>query len=191
MTSRAMMKRLTILLVLFSATTLYAASAQPRPEAWAQPIETRNLKNFFKLDDHVYRSTQPDEKGFVYLNTLGIKNILNLRNYHNDDPGPKTPGLNLSRVHMDAGKIKTADVVAALRFIRQSEGPVLIHCWHGSDRTGTISAMYRIVFQNWPKEEAISELTLGGFGYHSIYKNIPEFIRQADINEIKQKVFAP
>jgi len=31
----------------------------------------------------------------------------------------------------------------------------------------------------------------GGFGYHSIYKNIPEFVRQADVNDIRQKVFAP
>jgi len=192
MTTRSMMKRLTVLLVLFSAATLHAASPpQSRPETWAQPIETKNLKNFYKLDDHVYRSAQPSEEGFEYLKTLGIKNILNLRDYHNDDPGSKKPGLNLYRIEMDAGKIKTADVVAALRFIKQSEGPVLIHCWHGSDRTGTISALYRIVFQNWSKEDAIDELIHGGFGYHSIYKNIPEFIRQADINAIKQKVLAP
>jgi protein tyrosine/serine phosphatase len=186
-----MMKRLTILLVLFSVTTLYAASPQLRPETWAQPVETTSLKNFYKLDDHVYRSAQPDEEGFEYLKTLGIKNILNLRDYHNDDPGTKKPGLNLFRVPMDAGTIKTDDIVTALRFIKHSEGPVLIHCWHGSDRTGTISALYRIVFQNWSKEDALDELMHGGFGYHAIYKNIPEFIRQTDINDIKQKVFAP
>lgn len=186
-----MMNRLTVLLVLFSATTLSAASLQPRPEAWAQPIETRSLENFYKLDDHVYRSAQPNKEGFAYLKALGIRNILNLRDYHNDDPGSKKSGMNLFRIEMDAGKIKTADVVAALRFIKQSEDPVLIHCWHGSDRTGTISALYRIVFQNWSKEEALDELMHGGFGYHSIYKNIPEFIRQADIKDIKQKVFAP
>ena len=191
MTTSSMMKRLTILLVLFSATTLSAALPQPRPETWAQPIENKNLKNFYKLDEHVYRSAQPSETGFEYLKTLGIKNILNLRDYHNDQPGSKKPGMNLFRVQMDAGKIKTADVVSALRFIKQSEGPVLIHCWHGSDRTGTISALYRIVFQNWSKENAIDELMHGGFGYHSVYKNIPEFIRQADVKEIKQKVFAP
>lgn len=191
MTARSMMKRLTIVLVLFSATTLNAAAPQARPETWARPIETKNLKNFYKLDEHVYRSAQPDENGFAYLKTLGVTSILNLRDYHNDDPGSKKPDLNLFRVPMDAGKLKTAEVVAALRFIRQSEGPVLIHCWHGSDRTGTISALYRIVFQNWSKEEALDELMHGGFGYHAIYKNIPEFIRQADIKEIKQKVFAP
>ncbi len=139
----------------------------------------------------MYRSAQPDEEGFAYLQALGVKNILNLRDNHKDDPGPNKPGLNLYRVPMDAGKIQAADVIAALRFIKQSEGPVLIHCWHGSDRTGTISALYRIVFQNWSKEEALDELMHGGFGYHSIYKNIPEFIRQADIMKIKQTVFAP
>jgi protein tyrosine/serine phosphatase len=184
------MKHLTLLLVLFSVSTLYAATPQPRPDTWAQPVETANLKNFYKLDEHVYRSAQPDEAGFAYLKTLGITNILNLRDYHNDDPGPKKPGLNLYRVPMDAGKIKTADVVAALRFIKQSEGPVLIHCWHGSDRTGMISALYRIVFQNWSKEDALDELMHGGYGYHALYKNIPEFIKQADINDIKRKVFA-
>jgi tyrosine-protein phosphatase SIW14 len=185
------MNRFTLLLVLLSVTTLYAATPQTRPETWAQPIETTSLKNFYKLDDHVYRSAQPDEKGFEYLKTMGIRNILNLRDYHNDDSGTKTPGMNLFRVPMDAGTIKTVDVVAALRFIKRAEGPVLIHCWHGSDRTGTISAFYRIAFLNWPKEDAINELVQGGFGYHSIYKNIPDFIRQADIKVIRQQVLAP
>jgi len=192
MTPRSIiMKHLTRLLVLCTVSTLYAATPQPRPDTWAQPVETVNLKNFYKLDEHVYRSAQPDAAGFEYLQALGITNILNLRDYHTDDPGPKKPGLHLYRVPMDAGKIKTADVVAALRFIKRSEGPVLIHCWHGSDRTGTISALYRIVFQNWSKEDALDELMNGGYGYHAIYKNIPEFIRQADIKEIKQKVLSP
>jgi hypothetical protein len=56
MTPRSMLKRLTILLVLFSITTLYAASPQTRPETWEQPMETTSLKNFYKLDGHVYRS---------------------------------------------------------------------------------------------------------------------------------------
>jgi len=46
------------------------------------------------------------------------------------------------------------------------------------------------VFQNWSKEEAIEELMNGGYGYHAMYKNIPEFIRAADIESIRQRVFA-
>jgi hypothetical protein len=51
--------------------------------------------------------------------------------------------------------------------------------------------MYRIVFQGWLKDEAIDELMHGGYGYHAVYENIPEYIRKADIAAIKMKVFAP
>ena len=76
----------------------------------------------------------------------------------------------------------------ALRIIRMADGPVLIHCWHGSDRTGLISAMYRVLYQNWSKDEAIDELMKGGYGYHSLYRNIPEYIRKVDIPNIRKMV---
>lgn len=91
---------------------------------------------------------------------------------------------------METGEIKTAQVVEALRIIRNADGPIVIHCWHGADRTGLISALYRIVFQGWTKEEAIDELMHGGFGYHPIYKSGPEYIEKADIDTIKKQVMA-
>jgi protein tyrosine phosphatase (PTP) superfamily phosphohydrolase (DUF442 family) len=161
-----------------------------RPEKWATPVSSEHIENFYRIDDKVYRSAQPNKKGFQELKTLGIKNVLSFRDHHSDDEGEDL-GLNLYRVKMEAGDVATGKVVEALRIIRNSEGPVLIHCWHGSDRTGLISAMYRIVFQGWSKDEAIEELMHGGYGYHSLYKNITEFIRQADIEEIRKQVHAP
>ena len=59
------------------------------------------------------------------------------------------------------------------------EGPVLVHCKHGADRTGCIVALYRIVFQSWSKEAAIDEMHNGGYGFiaymiisQSIYKTV-------------------
>ncbi len=167
-----------------------SATVSQRPGTWATPVHSEHLKNFYKIDDKVYRSGQPHKKGFQELATLGIKNVLSFRDYHSDEDG-KDLGLSLYRVKMDAGDITTEKVVEALRIIKNSDGPILIHCWHGSDRTGLVSAMYRIVFQDWSREEAIDELMHGGYGYHSLYKNIPEFIRQADIETIKKQVLAP
>lgn len=164
------------------------AKDQDRPAAWATPVHAEHLKNFYKLDDKVYRSAQPGKKGFKELTTLGIRNVLSFRDYHSDDEG-KDFGLNLYRIKMEAGDITAEKVVEALRVIRNAQGPILIHCWHGSDRTGLVSAMYRIVFQGWSRENALEELMNGGYGYHSLYKNIPEFIRQADVEKIKQAVF--
>ncbi len=167
-----------------------STTSSQRPSAWATPVRSDNLQNLYQLDDKVYRSAQPDKKGFQELKNIGVKNVLNLRDYHSDNDG-KGSGLNLYRVKMEAGDITTEQVTDALRIIRNAEGPILIHCWHGSDRTGLVSAMYRIVFQGWSKEDAIDELMNGGYGYHAMYKNIPEFIRQADVERVKQSVFAP
>jgi hypothetical protein len=51
--------------------------------------------------------------------------------------------------------------------------------------------MYRIVFNHWPKEDAIDEMVNGGFGFHPMYENIVQYIRSADVDRIKEKVFAP
>ncbi|MEJ2688828.1 MAG: dual specificity protein phosphatase family protein [Deltaproteobacteria bacterium] len=167
------------------------AKTGTRPANWAAPVPSEHLKNFYKLDDKVYRSAQPNEKGFRELKTFGIRNVLSFRDYHSDDEAEGTH-LRLFRVKMDAGDFSDEQVIEALRIIRNAEGPILIHCWHGSDRTGLISAMYRIVFQGWSKEDAIDELMNGGYGYHSLfYKNIPEYIRTVDIEKVKKEVQAP
>lgn len=189
--TRLIVKQIAFLFILLWATALSAADIQQRPAQWAQPVEAAELKNFFRLDDKVFRSAQPDRKGFEAAYQLGIRNVLNLRNYHSDDSKAKGTGLKLYRVKMEAGEFGFETVVKALRIIRESEGPVLIHCWHGSDRTGAVSALYRIVFQGWSKEDAIEELINGGYGFHSIYGNIPQFIRDADIDGIKKRVFEP
>jgi protein tyrosine phosphatase (PTP) superfamily phosphohydrolase (DUF442 family) len=166
-------------------------ASEERPTAWAVPLPSDQLNNFYRLDAKVYRSAQPGDEGFAELKSRGIRDVLSLREYH-ADTGSETAGLNLYRVKMAAGSVTTSQVVEALRIICHSEGPILIHCWHGSDRTGLISAMYRIVFQNWDKEAALAELSEGGYGYHAFfYRNIPEFIRSADIEAIRTAVLAP
>ena len=177
----------TLLIITLSASLLPAAATAPRPESWAKPVTAEHLRNFYQLDEKVYRSAQPGKKGFQELRSVGIRNVLSFRDYHSDDDGKKF-GLSLYRVKMEAGDISDDKVIEALRIIRDADGPILIHCWHGSDRTGLISAMYRIVFQNWSREAALDELMNGGYGYHSLYKNIPEYVRKADIEAIKKQV---
>lgn len=181
-----------LLFVIVGYAAIPAAADQPiRPAEWATPVQSASLRNFFRLDEKVYRSAQPDRRGFEELKRLGIRNVLNFRDHHADDRGAKGLGLTLYRVKMEAGEIKDEQVAEALRIIRTAKGPIAIHCWHGSDRTGLISAMYRILYQSWSKEEAIEELMKGGYGYHSLYRNIPEYIRKVNIECIRQRVSAP
>jgi hypothetical protein len=64
-------------------------------------------------------------------------------------------------------------------------GPFLIHCQHGADRTGLMSAMYRILEQGWTPEDALKELIDGGYGYHSMWKNIVRYVRSATSRKLR------
>lgn len=181
--------------LLFMLCCLSAAYAQQevRQEFTAEKITLpeSKLKNLYCIDEGVYRSEQPTKKDFMILEMFGVKEILNLRRWHSDeDEVDENSSLILHRVKTNAHSIDTNDFVEVLRIIRNRQGPILIHCRHGSDRTGAIVAMYRIVFQGMSKEDAIKEMKDGDFGFHGIYVNIVRTIRKADIDAIKAKVFA-
>jgi hypothetical protein len=48
--------------------------------------------------------------------------------------------------------------------------------------------MYRIIFQNWNKDQAIEEMKRGGYNYHWFYPGLITYIQNADINHIKEQV---
>lgn len=93
-------------------------------------------------------------------------------------------------IPLNTGKITEQDLIRILTVIRDAPKPLLIHCWHGSDRTGCAVAAYRIVFENWSVEDAITELMKPEYGHHkAIYKNIPALLRTADWKRIKKIIF--
>ena len=65
-----------------------------------------------------------------------------------------------------------------------------MHCQHGSDRTGTIIALYRMVIQNWSKEQAIAEMIQPKFGFHGVWKNIIRYLNRVDVVSMREKVLA-
>lgn len=151
-------------------------------------LSDSELTNLYKIDSNVYRSEQPSSADFKALEKYGIKESLNLRNRHSDDDEARGTGVKLHRVKMKAHSVSEAQLIRALRIVKNRKAPIVIHCHHGSDRTGVVCALYRIVFQNVSKEDAIREMTEGGFGFHRIYKNLIRRIREADIERIKKEV---
>ncbi len=83
-------------------------------------------------------------------------------------------------------------VIEVMRMLKKTEnGPFLIHCQHGADRTGLMSAMYRRIYHGWSAEDALRELTDGGYGYHSIWKNIQKYVRNADVEKLRAEIDKP
>lgn len=145
------------------------------------------LHNLHRVDAHVWRSSQPDAVGFQELKSAGIGEVLSLRHYHGDEH--LADGLVLHRVPMDAERIRDADIVAALRVLTRADKPVLVHCWHGSDRTGIVVAMYRMVVQGWSREKAIAELNDPAYGHHAgAYPNIRRYLETVDVERIRREL---
>ncbi len=152
--------------------------------------------NFHRVNENLYRSGQPDEDEFKSLCTFnGIRSVLNLRENNSDKD--EIDAVNFSRnekiklyeIPLDTGNITEQDLYKILTVIRDAPQPLLIHCWHGSDRTGCAVAAYRIVFENWKEEEAIAELMKPEYGHHkNIYTNIPALLRKADWQKIKTTI---
>lgn len=147
-------------------------------------------QNFHQVSPELYRSAQPDAAQMHTLEQRGIKTVLSLRQWNDDDSEAKGTRLVLRRVPINAAVINDEKVVSALREIRFAQKPLLVHCWHGSDRTGLVVAMYRLVFENASKADALAELRKPQYGYHEqYYAGIARYISRVDVNQLQQRVF--
>lgn len=180
------------LAAIVSAEPAAAAAGPARPVAWAEPVAGTTLGNCFRVGADLYRSHQPQGDDLPALQALGIRSLLDLRRHHADDPRFARAGLVLLREGMRAGDVSVAELIRALRQFRAAPKPVLVHCRHGSDRTGFFIAGYRIVCEGWSADAAIDELRRGGYGYHAVwYPNIVRVLRSLDVAAVRRRVFAP
>ena len=167
-------------------------SASPRPDAWAKPLSRPGLPNLNQITPDLYRSAQPTAEGMKELKSMGVKTVLNLRAGHSDEDLAGQTGLAIERLKLKTWSVDDEAVAQALRVMTdKSRAPLLVHCQHGADRTGVMCAAYRVVVQNWDKEEAIREMTEGGYGFHSVWQNLIQRIRDMDVEAIRRKLNAP
>lgn len=167
------------------------ASAPARPTSWAQPVAAEGVKNLYKVTDGLYRGAQPGAKGMRALERLGIKTIVNLRGWFSDADEIEGTKLRLIEVGMSAGRVDEEKLIVVLRALNDPSGaPYFVHCWHGSDRTGLVVAVHRIVFEGWTRAAAIDELLHGGYGFHSMYDDIVEYLRGFDVGRLRARVLA-
>jgi len=162
--------------------------AEERPKEWAVPIDDLpGLSNLFQVSEDLYRGAQPEDEGFAELKAIGVKTVVNLRTFHSDRDECEDAGLKYFHITVQAWEEEDDEVAEFLKVVQDPENqPVFVHCLHGADRTGVMSAVYRIVVQGWSKDEAIREMTEGGFGFHAIWKNLVDYVRDLDVSRIRE-----
>jgi protein tyrosine/serine phosphatase len=170
-----------------------ASAATVRPINWGVPVPLEGAPNLHRITPDFYRSAQPLKAGFPSLERqVGIKTVVSLRAFHSDKKLAAGTGIKLISIPINTWNIEREDLVRALAEIEiaRKKGPVLLHCQHGADRTGLVSALYRMLYEGWTREAALDEMRNGKFGYHAVWGNIPRFIEKVDVEALRRDVAA-
>ncbi|WP_035823920.1 tyrosine-protein phosphatase [Janthinobacterium sp. RA13] len=159
-----------------------------RNAEWATPLP--QVSNLHQVTPVLYRSARLDSSDVAQLQALGVKTVISLRSFHSDTQVLDGSGIRAVRIPINTWAIRDKHVIDTMRAIRAAaqQGPVLLHCLHGADRTGMMAAMYRMLYQDWPREKAIDELKNGGYGYHAVWKNIESYLKRVDVAALRAQI---
>ncbi len=148
-------------------------------------IEHDGVPNFYRVSETVFRSGQPSRQGFEEISSMGIRTIINLRSLHSDTSLIENLDFNYYSIPMTLFEPTEAQKQTFLEIVTDStKTPVLIHCYNGSDRTGSMVAYYRITQNGWSNDHALIEMTSGGYGYKWFLFGFKKWIRDVEPDKI-------
>jgi protein tyrosine/serine phosphatase len=157
---RILLAVLTAALIPLSGCSLHAPATAARPAA--QELDRKGLARFEKVDDDVYRGSQPLSVTQLaeLVNAYHFKTVLKLNGEVRE---PLQAGVKLI-VHPLYGPVTPSaeEIETILEDIENAEKPLYIHCSHGEDRTGLIVALYRIRYGE-TADAAYRDMRLNGF----------------------------
>jgi tyrosine-protein phosphatase SIW14 len=143
------------LLLLVAVPAIFAAPPAEIPS-------NGNIPRFSMVADGLYRGGQPTEKGFQLLKQRGIKTVINLRMEYDEAGVVQKYGMNYVQIPIDEvrpwSQIPQAAVAKYFEVVNNPANyPIFVHCQRGADRTGVITAFYRMAIQGWDAKKAYSE----------------------------------
>lgn len=147
---------------------------------------TATLPFFHRVDENYTRGSQPLRGGINTLTRLGVKTIVDLRSIydHTDEirEGAEAGGLSYVWLPMSVWTPPTDE--EANRFVEAvsdtSKGPFFVFCADGLNRTGEMTAIYRIERSKWTVEKALDEADQLGFNpyYYTLRNYVWDYARK-------------
>src|SRR6185437_14608663 len=103
--------------------------------------------------------------GLVGLLSSGGKSLSENRETQQERAQADKLGLKFISIPLDVFSAPPMESIELfISTISQEEHrPAFVHCLHGRDRTGLMTAVYRVVFQNWTADKAYAEMLQCGF----------------------------
>lgn len=126
--------------------------------------------------NEVYRSAQVSKADIAaYHETYGIRSILNLRGaapgeawYDEEIAASAALGVTHADFAMNASvQLSDAEAGQLIALMREMPKPLLVHCRHGSDRTGLAMSLYLAAISGADEATAEGQLSLW-FGHFAV-----------------------
>ena len=141
---------------------------------------TASLPLFHRVSDLYTRGAQPNHGGVIVLSRLGVKTIVDLRSEydHTDDASRAAARLGLAYHWMPMSVWEPPTDIQTAEFLKlvtdSSKGPFFVFCADGVNRTGEMTAIYRVAHDHWNVEQALKEADDAGFGPY--YWNLRQYV---------------
>jgi tyrosine-protein phosphatase SIW14 len=140
-------------------------SGQLTPDALDQVVRERQIRTLITLRTaRVVGKLPPDTWEEQYCAAHGMKHVRIV---------PRVWGAD------ESGEIPAEQAVHEFLQVMddRSNYPVLVHCFAGIHRTGTMCAVFRMEYHRWPPERAITEMQLNGFEPLDAEEHIEGYLR--------------
>ena len=144
-----------------------------------------SIENFRKVDDTLYRGALPAPGELMELKRQGFDTIISLRSGF-DQKGlmekdfVEKIGLEYANFPINSKKGPSKEL--AKNFLeymdnaRKANKKVFLHCKHGKDRTGTMTALYELKFNIKTFHQAVMEFFSMGYN-HKKHPHMLEFVK--------------
>lgn len=184
-----------ILILLFLGNTPNSSLAE-KPADNKEISFVREIFNFHVVVPGVLRGSQPREASLKLLRDYcGVKTILDLRNDKENIEWERQVvenlGMDFINIPMSGNQKQEAEKIEQCLNIMadKSRQPVFVHCQAGKDRTGLITAAYKIKYINWSLEDALFEMLAYGYSRSCCFK-LEESLLEWNLKR-KEKLLKP
>jgi protein tyrosine/serine phosphatase len=160
-----------------TAVLLTLSVASPRATTGSQIA----IDNFSRVDANYYRGSQPSGHDYTDLSALGVKTVIDLTS----DDGQvdeirlvSAAGMKYFHIPMTTHVAPTTTQVGQfLAIVNEPRNqPVYVHCVGGSHRTGVMTAVYRMIKDQWSADRAFAEMKTFKFGPDFLHSEFKRFV---------------
>lgn len=141
------------------------------PLCFGADAPAAHVRNFDRVNDHLFRGGEPSLVGLQELGAMGVKIDIDLREAGEgteiEKRGAEKLGMKYVSVPMNALSAPSKEQIERVLslLLQNGNGTIYVHCRRGKDRTGTVVACYRIQHDGWDNRRALAEARRHGMSF--------------------------